>query len=72
MSETQLQKLLKERKMRLADLARAVEVDKATTTRWSKGAIPPERVREVAKVTGIPAHVLRPDLWDAPAKRRRA
>ena len=66
MNKTRLQLLLEERDMNLSDLARAVEVDKATATRWSQGNIPPERVRDVASATGIPLHVLRPDLWDAP------
>ena len=67
MNKTRLQLLLKEQNMRLSDLARAVDVDKATATRWSQGNIPPERVRDVASATGIPLHELRPDLWDAPA-----
>jgi DNA-binding transcriptional regulator YdaS (Cro superfamily) len=66
MSETKLKSLLRERGMTLSGLARAVEVDKATVTRWSNGRVPPERVRDVEKVTGIPPHDLRPDLWDAP------
>ena len=68
MNKTRLQLLLEERDMKLSDLARAVEVDKATATRWSKGNIPPERVRDVTTATGIPPHVLRPDLWDAPTE----
>ena len=32
---------------------------------WEK-QIPAERVAVVSKVTGIPKHELRPDLWDPP------
>lgn len=52
---------------KLAQIARAIEVDKATMTRWMQSRIPAERVREVAKITGVPPEVLRPDLWPAEA-----
>ena len=44
-------------------LAAALEVDRATVSRWNKRKVPAERVRSVAGVTGIPAHDLRPDLF---------
>lgn len=50
--------------MNLADLAKAVGVDKATTTRWAQRQIPPERVQDVSAATGIPPSALRPDLAD--------
>lgn len=40
---------------------------------WLKaGEIPVKRAHEVAALTGIPAHELRPDFFDPPATRRRA
>ncbi len=50
----------------VARLARAVGVHHATVILWrSKGRIPAERVPAVARITGLPRHALRPDLWDA-------
>jgi len=45
------------------EVARGLGVNKATISRWK--ACPPDRVAEVARVTGIPAHRLRPDLAEA-------
>ncbi len=57
-----LSALLNARQLKLADLARALKVDKATVTRWSQRGVPAERVAEVSKATGIAACDLRPDL----------
>jgi len=57
-----LSTLLKNRGLRLIDLARAVPVDKATASRWDRKGVPANRVQAVQKATGIPAHDLRPDL----------
>ena len=54
--------LLKDRGLRLIDVARKLEVDKATVTRWAQKEIPPGRVLDVERVTGIPRQELRPDL----------
>lgn len=62
---THLQTVLAKRGQRLSDLARAMKVDRATVTRWSKSDVPAHRVAEIAKQTGIPAHELRPDLAKA-------
>ena len=48
------------------ELCRQMDVSPATLTRWAKDGIFPERVPELSKLTGIPRHVLRPDLWEAP------
>lgn len=47
----------------MADLARALGVDKATVTRWGQKRVPAERVLDVERVAGIPRHDLRPDLY---------
>lgn len=72
MTTIDLPKLLRDRGMNLSELAKAVGVDKATATRWAQRHIPPERVKEISVVTGIPVEVLRPDLADifAPANVR--
>ena len=45
-------------------LAVAVKRHHATILGWTQ--VPPCHVRVVAAATGIPAHQLRPDLWDPP------
>jgi transcriptional regulator with XRE-family HTH domain len=61
MSKTFLQTLLGNRGLRLADLARKINVNKGTVTRWSKDGVPLERVSEVSRATGIPPCDIRPD-----------
>lgn len=52
---------------KLAQIARAIEVDKATMTRWMQSRIPAERVAEIERITGVPRGELRPDLWGSDA-----
>lgn len=61
-----LKDLLKRRGMRLSDLARLTGADKGSVTRWGQRRVPPERVPEIERVTGIPRYELRPDLWEKP------
>lgn len=64
MTETNpLKALVKARGLKLIDLSRGLGVDKATVTRWAQKRIPAERVVEIERVTGIPRHDLRPDLY---------
>ena len=42
-------------------------ISRRTFFNWKAGVIPAEKAREVADLTGIPRHELRPDLWDAPS-----
>lgn len=58
-----LKYLLRERGLRLIDLARSVGVDKATATRWAQKRIPAERVQDIERITGISRHDLRPDIY---------
>lgn len=62
MQEPLFKILLRNRGLRLVDVARGVGVDKATVTRWARKEIPSDRVNDVVRVTGIPAADLRPDL----------
>ena len=63
MADTSLRALLQIRGFRLADLARMTSVDKATVTRWAQRRVPAERVREIERLTGIPAEQIRPDIF---------
>lgn len=51
-------------------LARCLNISSQAVSQWDK--IPAERVPEVAKATGIPRHLLRPDLYDRPNVEQRA
>lgn len=52
-------------KMSAEDAARQANVSLPTWSRWETGArrVPAERVVEIARVTGISRHELRPDLY---------
>ncbi len=55
--------LLKSKGFSLSDLARQLNVNKATVTRWAQNAVPLTRVFQVEKQTGIPREQLRPDFF---------
>lgn len=64
MSEKQgLVRLLANRGLRPVDLARSLKVNKSSITLWALRRVPAERVLEVEKLTGIPRHELRPDIY---------
>jgi hypothetical protein len=62
MQEPLFKILLRNRGLRLIDVARGLGVDKATVTRWARNEIPSDRVNDIVRITGIPAADLRPDL----------
>jgi transcriptional regulator with XRE-family HTH domain len=51
--------------LRLADAANALGVTQAMLSRWETGSrrIPAERVASISAYTGLPRHVLRPDIF---------
>jgi DNA-binding transcriptional regulator YdaS (Cro superfamily) len=49
----------------LVKLAKAAGRHHATILGWTR--VPPQHVKAVSAATKIPAHELRPDLWDPPA-----
>lgn len=49
----------------VAALARHLNISSQAISQWDK--IPAERVPEVARVTGLPKHLLRPDLYERPS-----
>lgn len=63
MHETKLRSLLAEAGLRLRDLAKALDVDPATVTRWAQKRVPAERVLDVERVTGLSRSEIRPDLY---------
>lgn len=63
MSARNLKAVIRQRGVRLVALAAAANVHKATVTRWMQQRIPAERVLEVERITGVPRHELRPDLY---------
>lgn len=71
MSSSPLLRALKDKKMSMADIARSLSVQKSTVTRWFQRQIPPERAHAVERVTGIPVHELRPDLWSPPEETNK-
>ena len=48
-----------------AKLARALGIKRAAVHGWKTTAIPAARVPAVSRITGIPLHELRPDLFEA-------
>jgi DNA-binding transcriptional regulator YdaS (Cro superfamily) len=49
-----------------AKIARDLGITTGAVAHWR--VVPAERVPAVARVTNIPRHMLRPDLYDAPAQ----
>ena len=49
----------------MARVADHLGVTRAAVATWQR--VPAERVRAVSEFTGIPAHELRPDLFEPPA-----
>jgi DNA-binding transcriptional regulator YdaS (Cro superfamily) len=73
MSASNLLDALRKQGFRPVDLARALSVDKGTVTKWHSGRVPAERVLDVERITGIPRHDLRPDLYPRePSSSERA
>lgn len=53
-------------------LARRLGVAHTTVLRWLRRGVPPHRLAEVSRATGIPAEALRPDLAAAFARDEAA
>ena len=60
MSQIEFSQILKRHDVTAAAVARGLGINKSTVSRWR--VVPPERVLDVERVTGIPRHELRPDL----------
>lgn len=55
-----------------AELARQLGVTRFAVQQWKATGIPANRVPAIARLTGVPLHQLRPDLFDAPAAATEA
>jgi DNA-binding transcriptional regulator YdaS (Cro superfamily) len=60
MSTTDFAEILRQHDIKPSSVATSLGLNKATISRWKK--VPPERVVDVERATGIPRHILRPDL----------
>ncbi len=60
MSTTDFARILRKHKVKPSTVAASLGLNKATISRWQR--VPPERVLEVERATGISRHELRPDL----------
>jgi DNA-binding transcriptional regulator YdaS (Cro superfamily) len=53
-----------------AKVARELGITTAAVAHWR--VVPAERVPAVERASGIPRHLLRPDLWDVPTQSLQA
>lgn len=51
----------------LKEVADLLGVTPPTIYKWETGRVPAERCIEVSSKTGIPVHLLRPDVFPVPA-----
>lgn len=56
--------LLPKRRGIISDIARACGITPGAVSQWHR--VPAERVLDVERVTGVPRHALRPDLYPPP------
>ena len=57
-----LAKYLAAERGRTSELARKLKVSPAAVAQFAQGKVPVKRVPQIARITGIPMHRLRPDL----------
>lgn len=50
-------------------LAKAIGLSQQAISRWVKsGRVPAEHARKVSEATGVPPHIIRPDIFDCPSQ----
>lgn len=65
MSHATINALLQRYGVAAADLARKLNINKATISHWNAKRVPAERVLEIERAAGIPRYEIRPDLYPA-------
>lgn len=58
------------RKLTQTEAASKAGVGQAAWAKWEKGQVPAEQCLKVNRITAIPLHELRPDIYPAPPMRR--
>lgn len=53
-----------------AELARKLGLTRFAIHQWKLSGVPAERVPAVSRITGVPLHELRPDLFDPPGSAK--
>ena len=56
--------LLRSHRGLMTRIAAELGIERGAVAMWKQ--IPPARVPDVERITGIPRHQLRPDLWERP------
>lgn len=59
-----LLEILPKRRGIVSEIARACGITHGAVSQWRK--VPAERVLDVERITGVPRHALRPDLYPPP------
>ena len=57
--------MIRARRGQISRIGEALGINQSAVSGWKR--VPAERVPDVERVTGIPRHLLRPDLWEPPA-----
>jgi len=58
--------LLRSQRGLMTRLAAQLGIARGAVAMWRQ--VPAERVPDVSRITGIPRHQLRPDLWEPPCR----
>jgi transcriptional regulator with XRE-family HTH domain len=57
-------------KITQTEAAALAGVGQAAWAKWERGQVPAEQCLKMHRITAIPLHILRPDIYPAPPMRR--